>query len=111
MERYGSWNTSLESFSSWTSLRELQENRRRVTHDTHDNSLIRKFEGSTARFKHDPMTSRIYAKHLDNDFEIIDRVVELAKKKNISPSQLSLAWLLHKPQVVAPIIGEKICKF
>lgn len=48
----------------------------------------------------------LYKSSLDNDFEIIDKVTELAKKKNVTPSQISLAWLLHKPQVVAPIIGK-----
>ena len=31
--------------------------------------------------------------------------LELASKKGVSPSQISLAWLLHNPNVVAPIIG------
>jgi len=29
----------------------------------------------------------------------------VAEKKGVSRSQVALAWLLHKPQVVAPIIG------
>ncbi|KAF9160508.1 hypothetical protein DFQ26_005435 [Actinomortierella ambigua] len=36
---------------------------------------------------------------------IIDRVVELAEKKGVSPTQISLAWLLTKPYVSAPVVG------
>ncbi|KAI0365125.1 oxidoreductase [Pilatotrama ljubarskyi] len=37
--------------------------------------------------------------------EIINRVEELAKKKGVSMAQLSLAWIMSKPGVTAPIIG------
>jgi aryl-alcohol dehydrogenase (NADP+) len=38
------------------------------------------------------------------DFDVLDVVVSLAKEKGVTPSQVSLAWLLHKG-VTAPIIG------
>jgi len=38
------------------------------------------------------------------DFDMLDVVVSLAKEKGVTPSQISLAWLLHKG-VTAPIIG------
>jgi aryl-alcohol dehydrogenase-like predicted oxidoreductase len=37
--------------------------------------------------------------------EIAQRVDELAKRKSATPSQVALAWLLHQPGVVAPIVG------
>ncbi|KAI0669362.1 Aldo/keto reductase [Trametes maxima] len=37
--------------------------------------------------------------------EIINRVEELAKKKDASMGQVSVAWMLSKPGVAAPIIG------
>ncbi|KAI0781535.1 Aldo/keto reductase [Trametes elegans] len=37
--------------------------------------------------------------------EIVKRVEELAKKKGVSMAQVSLAWLLAKEGVTAPIIG------
>lgn len=40
-----------------------------------------------------------------DDFQIIDRVVELAKQKDISPAQLALSWLLSKEAGVVPILG------
>ena len=41
----------------------------------------------------------------ESDFQIVDRVVEIARQKNVKPAQIALAWLLHKPGVAAPIIG------
>jgi len=48
---------------------------------------------------------KLFGQTQDNDFEIIDRVKLLASKKNVTPSQISLAWLLNKPGVTAPIVG------
>ncbi len=39
------------------------------------------------------------------DFQIADRVVEVAEKYGTSPAQISIAWLLSKPGVVAPLVG------
>jgi len=41
----------------------------------------------------------------DRDFEIADRVVEVAEKYGHAPAQIALAWLLSKPEVYAPIVG------
>ena len=41
----------------------------------------------------------------DSDFDTVDRVVAMAAEKGVKPSQLSLAWLMHKPGVAAPVIG------
>ena len=38
------------------------------------------------------------------DFDVLERVEEVAKEKGVTPSQIALAWLLHKG-VCAPIIG------
>jgi len=67
----------------------------------------KKVEGETLRAKTDEYATKWYVRGhtAENDFEIIDRVCELAKKKNVSAAQISLAWLLHKPGVAAPIIG------
>ena len=39
------------------------------------------------------------------DFEITDRVAQVAEKHGKSPAQIAVAWLLSKPGVVAPIVG------
>ncbi|MDH5737061.1 MAG: aldo/keto reductase [Gammaproteobacteria bacterium] len=38
-------------------------------------------------------------------FAIADRVVEMAEKYGKTPAQISLAWLMNKAEVTAPIIG------
>lgn len=40
-------------------------------------------------------------------FEIIDVLEPMAKEKNVSVAQLSLAWLLHQPAVTSIIMGVK----
>jgi aryl-alcohol dehydrogenase-like predicted oxidoreductase len=39
------------------------------------------------------------------DFDVIDRLVEVAGERGVPPAQMALAWLLHKPGVTAPIVG------
>lgn len=39
------------------------------------------------------------------DAEIIARVSEIARERQVSPAQVALAWLLEKPGVTAPIFG------
>jgi aryl-alcohol dehydrogenase-like predicted oxidoreductase len=38
------------------------------------------------------------------DFDVVETVATVAKEKEVSPSQIALAWLLHRG-VTAPIIG------
>jgi aryl-alcohol dehydrogenase (NADP+) len=59
--------------------------------------------GETSRAKTDDFAHKLY--YDDADFQVVDRVVELAKKRSVSPTQIALAWLLHQPGVTAPIIG------
>jgi aryl-alcohol dehydrogenase-like predicted oxidoreductase len=39
------------------------------------------------------------------DFKIAERVIEIADKYEKTPAQISLAWLLGKPEIHAPIVG------
>jgi aryl-alcohol dehydrogenase (NADP+) len=59
--------------------------------------------GVTTRDQSDQMAHDFY--FTDTDFQIVDRVVELADKKGVKPAQIALAWLLHQPGVTAPVIG------
>ncbi|MBW4501767.1 MAG: aldo/keto reductase [Scytonema hyalinum WJT4-NPBG1] len=59
--------------------------------------------GETVRAKTDEFAHNLY--YNEGDFEIVDRVVDLAKARGVSPAQIALAWLLHQPGVTAPIIG------
>ncbi|HUO49291.1 MAG TPA: aldo/keto reductase, partial [Acidimicrobiales bacterium] len=57
----------------------------------------------TARAETDKFSDYLYA--LDADFDVVDRVAELAKERGVPPAQVALAWLLHQPAVTAPIVG------
>jgi len=39
------------------------------------------------------------------DFDIADRVIEVAQKYGKTPAQIAIAWLLSKPEVHAPVVG------
>jgi 1-deoxyxylulose-5-phosphate synthase len=60
-------------------------------------------ERLTARANTDPFLDSLYRPDLD--FPVINRVSEVAADRGVSPAQLALAWLLHKPGVTAPIAG------
>lgn len=57
----------------------------------------------TIRAKTDDFAHRLY--YQTSDFQVVDRVVELAQQRGVAPAQIALAWLLHQPGVTAPIIG------
>jgi aryl-alcohol dehydrogenase-like predicted oxidoreductase len=59
--------------------------------------------GDTTRAKTDDFTHQLY--YSDDDFQVVDRVTEIAKRRGISNAQVALAWLLQKPGITAPIIG------
>lgn len=59
--------------------------------------------GDTPRAKTDEFAHRLY--YEESDFQVVDRVVELAKARGVSPTQIALSWLLHQPGITAPIIG------
>ncbi|MCC6905598.1 MAG: aldo/keto reductase [Anaerolineae bacterium] len=63
----------------------------------------RDHKGDTTRARTDDFAHDLY--YADTDFDIVDRVVALAKERGVKPVQIALAWLLHKPGVAAPIIG------
>src|SRR5579875_2708242 len=54
------------------------------------------------RYRTSRLLSRRYFR--PEDFDVLEAVEALAKEKDVKPSQISLAWLLHKG-VTAPIIG------
>ncbi len=59
--------------------------------------------GETARAQTDQFAHDLY--YADSDFAIADRVGEIARRRNLKPTQIALAWLLSKPVVTAPIVG------
>lgn len=60
-------------------------------------------DGETSRAKLDDYAHELY--YAEHDFEIVDRVVEVAARRDVKPIQIALAWVLRQPGVTAPIIG------
>ncbi|HEY5596716.1 MAG TPA: aldo/keto reductase [Candidatus Bipolaricaulota bacterium] len=59
--------------------------------------------GKTVRSNSDPLADKRYFQKAD--FQIADRVMEVAKKKGVAPAQIALAWVLHQPGITSPIVG------
>ena len=57
----------------------------------------------TPRYKTDKYFKGFY--FFDNDFEVLERVKEVAQDKGVSPAQVALAWHFSKPWITAPILG------
>lgn len=67
--------------------------------------LARPLNVETARFKTDFIARAKYDTTMETDNLIIKRVNELASNYKVAPATISLAWLLSKPEVAAPIVG------
>jgi 1-deoxyxylulose-5-phosphate synthase len=63
----------------------------------------REGERRTRRAETDPVQDDLYGGA--GDFDVIDRLREVAGARGVPPAQVALAWLLHKPGVTAPIVG------
>src|SRR5580698_6617553 len=63
----------------------------------------RQGERRTARAGADPLSDERY--HTDADFDVVDRLAEVAAERGAPPAQVALAWLLSRSGVTAPIIG------
>jgi aryl-alcohol dehydrogenase (NADP+) len=63
-------------------------------------------KANTTRAKTDDFAAKLYGKDTaEADQRIVDRVEEIGRKRGIPPAQIALAWLLHQPGLVAPIVG------
>jgi aryl-alcohol dehydrogenase-like predicted oxidoreductase len=59
-------------------------------------------EKRTTRADTDAFADRLYS---EADFDVVDRVAEVAGERGVPPAQVALAWLLQRPGVTAPIVG------
>jgi 1-deoxyxylulose-5-phosphate synthase len=57
----------------------------------------------TTRAGEDAFADYLY--NQPTDFDVVERVAEVAAAREVPPAQVALAWLLHKPAVTAPIVG------
>lgn len=67
--------------------------------------LARKPGTVTRRYDNEAVGKRFFPLESQSDLEIVRRVEELAEKRGVPMIQISLAWLLSKPVVTAPILG------
>jgi aryl-alcohol dehydrogenase-like predicted oxidoreductase len=63
----------------------------------------REGERRTTRAETDQFTDSLYGR--PEDFDVADRVAEVAGERGVPAAQLALAWLMHRPGVTAPIVG------
>jgi 1-deoxyxylulose-5-phosphate synthase len=63
----------------------------------------RQGERRTARAGSDPLSDERY--NTAADFDVVDRLAEVAAAREVPPAQVALAWLLSRPAVTAPIVG------
>ena len=63
----------------------------------------RQGERRTARAGSDPLSDERYS--TGADFDVVDRLVQVAAERGAPPAQVALAWLLSRPGVTAPIVG------
>ena len=60
----------------------------------------------TVRAATDTYGHQLYGEQINAaDERVIERLEELAAAAGVPPARMALAWLLHKPGVVAPIVG------
>jgi 1-deoxyxylulose-5-phosphate synthase len=64
--------------------------------------LTRPWDATTTRNETDDFGKSLYR---DEDKGIVERVLELAAKRDLSPAQVALAWMLRNPTVTSPIVG------
>ena len=68
--------------------------------------LAGKRRPKTVRAETDTYGHQLYGEQIsDADEGVIERLEELAAASGVPPARMALAWLLHKPGVIAPIIG------
>ena len=58
---------------------------------------------ATLREQHDGYGHSLY--YAPEDYDVADRVVEVAARKGVRPIEVALAWVLSKPGVTAPIVS------
>jgi aryl-alcohol dehydrogenase-like predicted oxidoreductase len=63
----------------------------------------REGERKTTRANTDQFSDYLYKPEVD--FDVVDRLGEVAAERGDAPAQVALAWVLSKPGVTAPIVG------
>jgi aryl-alcohol dehydrogenase (NADP+) len=59
--------------------------------------------GETVRSNSDPYSDNDY--YHEQDFAIVDRITQVARKRGVKNAQVAMAWILQQPGITAPILG------
>ena len=54
---------------------------------------------------------RFQGENFQKNLELVDRIREIATEKQVTPSQLALAWVLHQGNDIVPIPGTKHVRY
>lgn len=65
--------------------------------------------GETVRSQTDPFGKNDF--YTSQDFDIVDRITEVARGRGISNAQVAMAWILGKPGITSPILGANKTKY
>jgi aryl-alcohol dehydrogenase-like predicted oxidoreductase len=67
--------------------------------------LTRAWDEATERTRTDEYGKTLYTASVDSDRAITEAVGRIAASRGVSRAQVSLAWMLTRPHITAPIIG------
>ena len=59
--------------------------------------------GETIRAKTDTYAHGLYGE--PSDFDVVDRITQVARAHGVNNAQVALAWVLQQPGITAPLIG------
>ena len=65
--------------------------------------------GETVRSKTDPFGKSDF--YTAQDFDIVDRITEVAQGRGVSNAQVAMAWILGKPGITSPILGANKTRY
>ncbi len=71
---------------------------------------IRRFE-DLAESDYRRTSPRFQGDNFKKNLDLVDRITEIARRKDCKPSQLALAWILSRGEDVVPIPGTKQVKY
>ncbi len=67
--------------------------------------LTRPWDEKTPRIDTDQYGNTLYVATADSNRQIVERVAEIAARRQVPKAQVALAWVAQKPGVTAPIVG------
>jgi 1-deoxyxylulose-5-phosphate synthase len=67
--------------------------------------LTRDWDYTSIRTETDESITRLFAHSAEADRKVVDRVAAIASARGVPRAQVTLAWLLSKPVITAPIVG------